>query len=243
MKRIEKKHQLLSWLICASVILSFGAVQAQENYPDTSSDLFPSVTPVSPGGFSNQGAKLLPPSFTLTLSGMDLDSPSGRPARYRFMLKPAVDGSGAPIRTPYEYGLHFQDVLTLEDEAWSEWLDFPAAPEDLEISFVSLPVDEYFLISVQVLDEDGASNNPFVYQRSTYHIRVLDGFFRPDVQLAEVFLGFATNSEQESEIAGGQPLNFSWTASAAAYGGGATTSTSKGSFHLSMSTFTEYRSH
>lgn len=219
MNRTEQKYQLLSWLICAWMILSFGAAQAQENYPDTSSDLFPAVTPVSPDGFSNQGAKLLPPTFTFTLNGTDLDSPSGRPARYRFMLKSAVDGAGNPIQTPAEYNLHFQDVLTLEDEAWSEWLDFPAAPEDIELTFVDLADDGYFLISVQVLDADGASNNPFVYQRSTFHIKVLEGFFRPEVYLAEVFLGAAIGSEMLSEIAAGQPLNFSWTASAEAYGG------------------------
>ncbi|MCP5115980.1 MAG: hypothetical protein GY953_34560, partial [bacterium] len=161
----------------------------------------------------------MPPMFTFTLAGTDLDSPSGRPARYRYLIKAAVDAGGNPIRTPAEYDQHYQEVLSFEDVTWSDWLNFPAAPDNIEIELVDLADDQYFLISVQVLDQDGASNNPFMYQRSVFHVRVLDGFFRPEVQLAEVFLVITANSEPSSEIASGQPLNFQWLASAEVYGG------------------------
>jgi hypothetical protein len=210
-----KKYQMAMSLIFAVMILSCGWAQAQLAYPE----LFPSLTPVSPTGISSSGYKLMPPSFTFALAANDLDAVGDQPLRYRYLIKPAIDGSGNPIRTPYEFDLHFAEVLSLEDPLWSVWQDVPAAPENIEIPLVALPADEYFFVSVQVLDADGATRIPFEYQRSTFHFKILADFFRPEVALNEVFLGTAIGSISESEIASGQPLNFSWVASADAYAG------------------------
>lgn len=210
-----KKYQLMMSLIFAVLILSCGWAQAQLTYPE----LFPSVTPVSPSGINNQGFKLVPPTFTFALTATDLDAVGDQPLRYRFLIKPAIDASGFPIRTPFEFDLHYAEVLSMDDPAWSAWQDVPPEPENIEIEIVSFEPDAYFFVSVQVLDADGATAVPFEYQESTFHFKTIADFYRPEVVLAEVFLGTAQGSTMESEIAAGQPLNFSWTASADAYGG------------------------
>ncbi len=206
----NKTQSITCLIVVLAVLMAGSAAQA--------SDLIPSGRVLIPN-LSSEGFKLMPPSFTIGVEGTDPDAPDLLPVRYRFLLKAAVAADGTTIRTPSEYLRYYLEILSLEDPQWSEWRDVSANPEDMRVSFNDLPANEYFLFSVQFMDHDGATSDPWGYQIATAHIRIIADFFRPEVFLAEVFLGSAYSSNVTSEIAGGQPLNFGWSASAAAYGG------------------------
>ncbi|MCB1182671.1 hypothetical protein KDM41_04500 [bacterium] len=181
--------------------------------------LRPTVQYTNPSGISATGVKLVPPTITIEASASDPDAPGSVPARYRYLVKEAIDAQGQPIRTPTEYQLHHQEVLALDDPGWTAWQDYPHPYNRVEIPLVGLTDGAYYLVSLQILDFDGLSNDPWLYQDSALHLKVIDGFFRPLVVLSEPFLGTSSATETVTiEIAGGQPLNFSWTASADLYG-------------------------
>lgn len=211
------KHRLLPWRTAIMLALLMLLVGSGAMALETS-ELVPLGRVLIPN-LSVSAAKLMPPTFMVGALGIDPDSPTQLPARYRFLIKSAVTPSGTVISTPYVYALHYAEVLALDDPAWSEWMDVPAAPEEIALEVVGLPDNEYFLISVQFLDQNGATSDPWGYQIGTAHVRILANFFRPDVTLVEPFLGQAVSTTTTSEVAGGQPLNFSWTATADAYAG------------------------
>ena len=214
MKANRQTLNVLGGLVLISLVAAAGA-RAQDDIAVWQ----PSTHFTVPVGISSQGFKIVPPTITLKAEGTDPDGPGALPVRYRTLVKPAIDAAGNPIRTPTEYNLHYQEVLGLDDPLWSPWQDYPQPPAQIEIPLVDLPDGAYYFASVQVLDADGVSSSPFGYQIGTVHLKVLDGFFRPEVALYEPFLGPATSSQMLSEIASGQPVNFSWTATAEAYGG------------------------
>ncbi len=211
MMNCKKITPSITCLIVVLVLFATGSVVEASSLVPEGRVLLPNL--------SLQGAKLLPPTFTVRYEGMDPDAPGGMPARVRFLYKVAEALDGSAIRTPSEYEMHHAEILSLEDPMWSEWMDYPSDPAQRAVTFPDQENDQYYLFSVQFLDQDGAASDPWGYQTSTAHIRVLADFFRPEVILAEVFLGHTGSSASSSEIAGGQPLNFSWVASADAYGG------------------------
>ena len=172
-----------------------------------------------PSSLSSQGFKNVPPTVNLGWSGTDPDFDLGIPTRSRFLWKPAIDAGGNPIRTPTEYNLHYAEILNFDDPDWSEWAHYQAADGDRRVSFPNQPANDYFLFAVQVQDTAGAVSVGLGYQIEVAHVRILSNFFKPAVTLLEPFLGLATSSEMISQIAGGQPLNFAWSASAADYNG------------------------
>ncbi len=184
----------------------------------------PTVRVVVPN-LSNQEAKVMPPTFTVGVLGADADSPTGLPVKFRILMTSAqygTDGQGDPlyIRTPFEYNLHAGDVLSWDDPDWSDWLDYPEAPEPAPaFEFVDLGANAYYLMATQVMDADGAVSVALGYQLEVFNFQVRSGVFRPEVTICETFLGCPSSSEIFNEIAGGQPLNFSWIASAEAYAG------------------------
>ena len=198
-----------------AALLVGGAAMAQ----DPGQGLVPVVQITAPTGFSSTAAKMVPLNLTLTGTAVDSDDPSGYARRYRYLVNPAMDLSGNPIRTLAEYNLHYVEVLSLEDPGWSDWSDVDAATGSFEIHLADLLANTYYLVTIQLLDADGAVSDIYGYQQGTYNLRAVDGLFRPDVTLVEPFLGAASGSMMLSEIASGQPLNFQWTASADLYGG------------------------
>ena len=214
MSTITNSRNLFVWVVVTGALLVGGDVGAQV----VSADLMPTGRVVYPG-LSNQGFKLVPPTFNIGSLGFDPDSPDGRPARYRFLFKPAINSEGGSIRTPFEYSLHYEEVLSLDDPEWSDWQDVPVVQDDIRVQFVDLPSGEYFFFSVQFMDQDGAVSDPWGYQIGTAHVKILDHNYPLTVTLMETFLGTTPSSEFTSEIAGGQPLNFSWTAGASGYNG------------------------
>jgi hypothetical protein len=184
----------------------------------TSTTLVPTGRVVYPG-LSNQGFKLVPPTVNMGWVGDDPDFDLRAPTKTRFLWKPAINDAGGSIRTPHEYNLHYAEVLNFDDPEWSEWLPYAPLDADRQVAFPDQPANEYFLFAVQVQDTAGAVSVGLGYQIEVGHVKILADFFKPAVNLVENFLGAAPSSEFTSEIAGGQPLNFAWTADASGYNG------------------------
>lgn len=167
----------------------------------------------------NQGFKLVPPTVNMGWSGTDSDFDLRTPTKSRWLWKRAVDDGGNPIRTPFEYSLHYDEIINFDDPEWSPWVPYANLDVDRQVAFPNELENEYFLFAVQVQDTAGAVSVGLGYQVEVAHVKVLADFFQPAVQLNELFLGPTVSLNEESEIAGGQPLNFGWTASAADYNG------------------------
>jgi hypothetical protein len=218
MKTIKKKIKFVGWAILMIGLLA-GVASAQ----DPSEGLVPTVRVAVPN-LSPQIAKIMPPSFEVGVFAEDADASTGRPIKYRFLLVTAqydTTASGEPryIRTPFEYIQHGAEILFWDHTDWSDWIEYPAEGEMPFLSFFDLADQVYFLLALQVMDSDGSVSIALDYQMEVFNFQVREGAFRPDVTICEPFLGCPSASEIFNEIAGGQPLNFSWIADASAYGG------------------------
>jgi len=166
----------------------------------------------------------VPPTVNIGWSGRDEDFNLKTPTQARFLWKSAQYGTndqGEPlfIRTPFEYNLHWREVLDFEDPDWSVWLPYLQLQGDRQVKVPNQPDGEYFLFAIQVRDTAGAVSIGLNYQIEVGHLRIQAGSFRPEVTLSEPFLPTNASSETTHEIAGGQPINFSWTGSAVQYNG------------------------
>jgi len=220
MQSSKRNLNIAGLLVLVVGLMAIGPASAQE----PSDGLVPTVRVQVPN-LDLQSAKNMPPSFAVGMLGLDEDSSTGRPVKYRLLLTTAqydTTETGEPryIRTPFEYAAHGADVLSWDDPDWSNWVDYPEDPDDHPvIDFVTLPDDVYYLLAMQVMDADGAVSVDLNYQLEVFNFRVVEGYFRPDVTICETYLGCPSSSVVMNEIAPGQPLNFSWIASADAYGG------------------------
>ncbi len=206
-------------VILATSLMLVGVASAS----DPSDGLLPTARVYFPN-LGTQSAKIVPPSFSVGVMGSDPDSPSLLPAKYRYLLTSAqydTTALGEPsyIRTPFEFNLHADKVLSWDDPSWSAWTEYPTDGSIPEVGFVELPDSEYFLFAVQAMDADGAVSIAQDYQVEVMNFQVREGAFRPYVTWCEPFLGCPSATETMNEIASGQPLNFSWIADASAYGG------------------------
>ena len=191
---------------------------------DPSEGLVPTVQVVVPN-LDSQTYKTVAPSFTVEVVGLDADSPTGRPAKFRMLLITAQydetpGGDPIYITTPAEFDLYAGDLLWWDDPDWSVWFDYPAAPEAPPIiNYNGLIDGVYYLLAAQVMDADGAVSIALNYQEEVFHFQVREDFFYPEVVLYETYLGVTSSSSSMNDIAAGQPLNFSWVANGDAYGG------------------------
>lgn len=168
-------------------------------------------------GIHPDTATLVPATLHVAFTGTDPDGPGGLPTHVRFLLVPA-DLDGQVINTRYLYESHADELVDFADEVWSPWIPFSPNPLERQITFPDLPDEEYFLMAFQAMDTAGAVSLERRYGREVFNFQVRANLFRPQVTLMEYYLGSTTNNSY-SEIASGQPLNFSWIASAAAYNG------------------------
>jgi hypothetical protein len=169
-------------------------------------------------------ARNVPATVNLAWEGSDPDFEGGIPTQVRYLWRSAqydTNSAGEPkyIRTKFEYNLHRAEVLDFDDPAWSPWRSFGLTEDERYVTFSHLPDREYFLFAVQVRDTAGAVSLGMGYQREVANVRVVKNSFFPDVTLTEPNLGTADFAEEYSEIESNQPVNFSWTASAADYNG------------------------
>ena len=201
-----------------------GAVDPTPAYISfTSTTIVPTCRVVYPN-LTNNLAKRVPPSVNVGWEGIDSDFDLKVPTQVRFLWTSAqydTTDAGIPsyIRTPFEFNLHVDKVIDLEDPAWSEWRGYAPLDIDRRVQFPDRPDREYFLFALQVRDTAGAVSVGMGYQIEIGNFEIVKGGFRPAVVLAEPFLWTTSNSESFDEIAGGQPLNFSWSATAESYNG------------------------
>jgi hypothetical protein len=201
-----------------------GAVDPSPAYISfTSTTIVPTCRVVYPN-LSAQGSKTAPPSINVGWEGTDTDFELKVPTQVRFLWKSAkydTTAAGEPryIRTPFEYNLHASKVLDFDDPQWSDWQGYSALDSDRRVQFPDQPNGEYFLFALQVRDTAGAVSVGLDYQIEVGNFWIKRGGFFPEVHIAEPFLGSPSASETFNEIAGGQPINFSWTANAEAYNG------------------------
>jgi len=220
MKSSKKILSTAGLLVLVVGLMAIGVAYAEE----PSDGLVPTVRVAMPN-LSSQSAKNLPPTFNVGIEGWDADSPTGLPVKFRVLMTSAQydtlqDGSPSYIRTPFEYFAHVADVLFWDDPDWSDWMDYPQAPEPAPtFTFVDLAADAYYLFAAQVMDADGAVSIAQDYQIEVMNFVVRAGAFQPLVTVCETFLGCQVVTETYNEVAGGQPLNFSWIGSAEVYGG------------------------
>jgi hypothetical protein len=180
----------------------------------TSRVVFPSL-----GGAS---AYNVPPTVNIGWTGEDPDFELRVPTKVRFLWIPALAPNGSWITSSYQYQSIYNEVLSYDDPRWSPWLPYRSDPEGRIVSIPNQPVNEYFLFATQVQDTAGAVSVGFGYQTEVANVVVRSGIYRPSFTVSETYLGQTTSSDKEDNIAGGQPLNFSWVVNATAYNGNIT---------------------
>lgn len=196
-----------------------GAVDPSPAYISfTSTTIVPTsrVTFPSLGGNS---AYAVPATVNIGWTGQDPDFELRTPTKVRFLWIPALDEDGNWITSAYQYQQHYHEVLSYEDPRWSVWLPYLPDEEDRYVSIPNQTVNQYYLFATQVQDTAGAVSVGFGYQAEVANVVVRNNVYRPDFVVSDPYLGLKSQSEWSSDIAGGQPLNFSWTATADPYNG------------------------
>lgn len=173
---------------------------------------------------SNQNSMRVPTTVNVGWVGSDEDFELKVPTQVRFLWKSAqydtlANGDPLYIRTPFEYNAHVDEILDLEDPDWVAWRAYAPLEADRVAKFDRQPNGQYFLFALQVRDTAGAVSVGRGYQVEVANFRITEGGFAPDVTISEPFLGSPLASEFSAQIAGGQPLNISWTATAESYNG------------------------
>lgn len=170
-------------------------------------------------GLRASGFKAVPPTVNMGWKGTDPDFDLLTPTQVRFLWKEALKPSGEPIQTPADYEQYYSEILNFDDPAWQEWIPYASQQGDRRVSLPDNKPRHYYLFATQVRDTAGAVSVGLGYQVEVGHVRIVEGNTYPDVEISEPFLGSFHGSEQDFEVAGGQPLNFSWTANANSYNG------------------------
>ncbi|RLC20049.1 MAG: hypothetical protein DRH56_10660, partial [Deltaproteobacteria bacterium] len=114
---------------------------------------------------------------------------------------------------------YYSEILNFDDPDWKEWQPYAAQQSDRRVSLPDNKPHHYYLFATQVRDTAGAVSVGLGYQVEVGHVKIFEGITHPDVEISEPFLGSWSGSEVDFEVAGGQQLNFSWTANANAYNG------------------------
>ena len=171
------------------------------------------------GGSANQA----PPTVTVGYTGEDPDYDVGLPTKIRFLWKRAAVtnefGVVSYITQEYYYD---QEMIDFDDPDWSEWLDFEADEDERSFEFPNQPSEDSqgqliaYFFALQVRDVAGAVSVERGYNAQVANLTI--GRFSPNVTLYDPYLA-ETQSDRRSTIAAYQPLNFSWSATAASYNG------------------------
>lgn len=164
-------------------------------------------------------ASAVPPTMNIGWEGQDSDYDLRTPTKVRYLWIPAVDDAGAFVTSRYQYEQTYHQMLSYDDPRWSPWLRYEADEKDRRVTIKDQVVNSYYLFATQVQDTAGAVSVGFGYQREVAHLVARTGIYRPDITVFETYLPASSQSAVSQTIAGGQPLNFSWTANADAYNG------------------------
>ena len=197
-------------LAAAALLLAAGAVGQTSVYAPTVAWEWP--------GIDGNYATGVPATFTVNFSGQDADGESGLPTHVRFMFRSAEALDGTVINSRTRYLQYMDEMIDFADPAWTQWMPYSAEAQQRAITFPDQPDQEYFLLAIQAMDTLGVVSLDREYGAQVFNVQIRDGFFRPELTVAETFLGI-TDQDSQAEIAAGQPLSFSWSGSADAYNG------------------------
>ncbi len=186
----------------------------------TSTTIVPTCQATYPS--SAPGAIFVPAKVNLGYEGQDADFELGVPTHVRFLWTDAQyeDASGnlIDISTRYQYETYGQELIDFDDPDWSPWQRYATAESDRKISFDEGLDGSLYFFAVQVRDTAGAVSIGKSYAREVLNLRIAAGQFKPAVRVVETYLG-TTDQIRSDNIPAGQPLNFSWSASAERYNG------------------------
>jgi len=193
----------------------------------TSTTLVPTTRVTGPTTVVRQGdtgtRARVPPTVSFLFTGNDPDFVTGLPTKYRYLWKRALRSNGQYLTNVTDYNSEIEELASFADSAWTDWLPFPREEEDRRITFRDqLVLDEnneeiHYLFAIQVQDTAGAVSVGRAYGRQVGNVRIVTDQ-TPVLTVIETFLGPAVN-RRDYDIAGGQPLNFRWSADASGYSG------------------------
>lgn len=203
----------------------------------TATTLAPTVRLATPASLTSNysSARRLPPTFIMGWTGSDPDFETGTPTRVRYLLKDALlpRGPGPAddvwIDTRYIFDQFKDELISFNDPGWSDWIPFEPEAEDRQQPFTleqTTPDGQtrFYLFALQAQDTAGAVSLDLSYGGTVHNFRI-DNLARPGLTIRETFLGERNFSgtgvldPQAIDIAQNQPLEFSWSADAASYGG------------------------
>ena len=196
-----------------------GAVDPTPAYMTfTSTTLVPTARAAFPG-LGTSGPSTVPPTVNIGWEGTDPDFELRIPTKVRYLWKRAQFPDGRDVRTPNDYNQVYEELIDFDDPAWTVWQRYSPSADNRLASFERQVNNTFWLFAVQTQDTAGAVSVGRRYGGEVAHVLVKVGSVRPVVSVREPFLGTESGSYKSYEIAAGQPLNFSWTATAAAYNG------------------------
>ena len=205
------KNQIRLLMVTALLALLAVAAAAQESsYAPTVQWDYPNIDPVA--------ATSTPGSVRVGFSGTDPDGPTGLPVYWRYLMRSAQALDGTVVKTRAQYEAYRDELVDFADPMWSGWISYREDSEERNILFPDLEDEGYYLLAIQAMDTLGAVSLTRDYGQQVFNFQANEGYFRPELVVAEMFLG-QTMNDRTSEIAAGQPLNFSWAASADMYNG------------------------
>ena len=169
----------------------------------------------------DETAVFVPTTVNMGYEGEDPDFDLRVPSKVRFLLVPGYTEDGFAINTRNRYNSYFEELIDFQDPDWTAWVPYEIQEEDRRITYSDRPPGELFLFAVQVQDTAGAVSVGRGYGQEVFNMEIDDSGqrFKPGSNVDEVFLGSTQSEYKESEIAAGQPLNFSWSADASHYNG------------------------
>ena len=196
-----------------------GAVDPSPAYMTfTSTTLVPTARATFPG-LSTQTYRAAPTTLNIGWEGTDPDFELRIPTRARYLWTQALQPDGADLQTRAQYDRFYDELIDFDDPAWSTWERYKPNAEDRKAKFERIPDNTFWLFAVQTQDTAGAVSVGRRYGVEVGHLRVVDGINKPLVRVSEPFLGTHPNSFKQFSVAAGQPINLTWTGTAAEYNG------------------------
>jgi len=214
-----KTTQFISALLLAALLTA----------PAVGQSLLPEARIVSPQSLIGQheaGVLTRSPNFTMTGEyGEDILPESI--SHYRTIIKSALLPSGDYADTQNDYINNLQHLMSWDEHAWSDWMEWPAGDDLVTVSFDDLPrLDNegrtiYYLFGYQVMATDGAVSLERQYGYQVVNFRVSDSL-APFLSVRHDRFGAVRGSgphmQRSLDILGTIDGEFSWEADASNYG-------------------------
>lgn len=173
----------------------------------------------------------VPSTVTVFYDGTDSDSVTGVPVAVRYLwLEALLPDESQYLRSRNDYNRNLDYFVDFADSAWTEWQPYGQDEESRRISIPDVARldpqgrQKTYILALQSRDVAGAVSIQRGYGQQVANVEIVTTLSPPMI-VSERFLGSqlfsGTNGlwTKESDVAGGQQMSFTWTASAASYGG------------------------